>query len=332
MSWITDPYRTDFMRHAAAMAVVVGVLAPVVGVWVVLRRVAYLGDAMSHGTLAGVAGAYLAGVSVVIGALVAGVAMGLLVVVFDHRHRIGVDSAIGVAETLMFALGIILISRQDGIGVELTHYLFGQIVTTSSHELVVNVALALVALALVGLTFADLRAVTFDPAHARQVGIPVGTLQIVLVLLISITVVVSLSTVGLLMSVAMLITPAAAARLVTNRVETMTAVAVIIGVTSALGGLTASYHLATPPGPTIALATVAWFSCCAVAGGVRTRALRGCDCRSRGLSGDVGTAQRQQDPGQEHGLGEPVDHPGADGLHDTERFRADPASCWPAAG
>lgn len=271
MSWLTDPYRTDFMRNAAMMALLVGVLAPVVGVWVVLRRMAYLGDAMSHGTLAGVAGAYLAGVSITLGALVAGVAMGLLVVMFDRERRIGLDAAIGVAETFMFAVGIVLISQQDGIGVELTHYLFGQIVTTSSHDLVVNLVLTVVALGLVGLTFADLRAVAFDPGHARQVGVPVSGVRVVLIVLISITVVVSLSTVGLLMSVAMLITPAAAARLVTRRVETMTALAVLAGTTSALGGLTASYHLGTPPGPTIALGTVAWFVGCATFAASRER-------------------------------------------------------------
>lgn len=265
MSWLIDPYRADFMRHAAAMAALVGVLAPVVGVWVVLRRVAYLGDAMSHGTLAGVAAAYLAGISVTLGAMAAGILMGLLVVAFDRQRRIGLDAAIGVAETLMFSLGVILISRQDRIGVELTHYLFGQIVTTSTHDLVVNLVLTVVALGLVGLTFDDLRSVTFDPAHARQVGVPVTGLRVVLIVLISITVVVSLSTVGLLMSVAMLITPAAAARLVTSRVETMTIVAVVIGFTSALGGLTAGYHLATPPGPTIALATIVWFGACVAA-------------------------------------------------------------------
>lgn len=271
MSWLSDPYRTDFMRNAAMMALLVGVLAPVVGVWVVLRRMAYLGDAMSHGTLAGVAGAYLAGVSITLGALVAGVAMGLLVVLFDRQRRIGLDAAIGVAETFMFAIGIVLISQQDGIGVELTHYLFGQIVTTSSHELVINLVLTVVALGLVGVTFGDLRAVAFDPGHARQVGVPVNGLRVVLIVLISITVVVSLSTVGLLMSVAMLITPAAAARLVTRRVETMTALAVLVGTTSALGGLTASYHLATPPGPTIALGTVVWFAACALASTMHSR-------------------------------------------------------------
>ena len=265
MTWLTDPYRTEFMRHAAGMALLVGVLAPGVGGWVVLRRVAYLGDAMSHGTLAGVAAAYAIGVSVTIGALVAGVTMGLLVAGFDRPRRIGLGGALGVAETLLCAVGLILISRQDGVGVELTHYLFGQIVTTSTQDLVVNAALTLVALVIVGLVFDDLRLVTFDAAHARQVGVGVTATRVTLIVLISITVVISLSTVGLLMSVAMLVTPAASARLVTTRVETMTALSIAIGVTSSLGGLTASYPLATPPGPTIALVTVAWFAVCVAA-------------------------------------------------------------------
>jgi ABC-type Mn2+/Zn2+ transport system permease subunit len=265
IDWFTDPYHTEFMRRAAITALLIGVLAPTIGVWVVLRRLAYLGDAMSHGTLAGVAGAYLTGISITLGALAAGVTMGLLVAVFDRQRRLGHDSAIGVAETLMFATGIILISRNDRIGVDLTHYLLGQIVTTSTHDIIVNSALTAIALGVLAITFTDLRNVTFDPGHARQVGIPVGALRLVLIVLISITVVVSLGTVGLLMSVAMLVTPAATARLLTNRIETMTAVAVAIGVVSSLLGLTVSYHLATPPGPTIALVTVAGFAAATLA-------------------------------------------------------------------
>jgi ABC-type Mn2+/Zn2+ transport system permease subunit len=265
IDWLVDPYHSEFMRRAAITALLIGVLAPTIGVWVVLRRLAYLGDAMSHGTLAGVAGAYLTGISITLGALAAGIAMGFLVAVFDRQRRLGHDSAIGVAETLLFATGVVLISRNDRIGVDLTHYLLGQIVTTSTHDIIVNSTLTAIALSVVAVTFTDLRNVTFDAGHARQVGIPVGALRIILIVLISITVVVSLGTVGLLMSVAMLVTPAATARLLTNRIETMTAVAITIGVISSLLGLTLSYHLATPPGPTIALVTVVAFAAATLA-------------------------------------------------------------------
>ncbi len=284
IDWFTDPYTTEFMRRAGITAVLIGILAPTIGVWVVLRRLAYLGDAMSHGTLAGVAVAYLAGISITVGALAAGIAMGLLVAFFDRQRRLGHDSAIGVAETFMFATGLILISRNDSIGVDLTHLLLGQIVTTSNHELVVNSALTVLALGIVAITFSDLRNVTFDPGHAQQVGIPVGPLRLVLIGLISITVVVSLGTVGLLMSVAMLVVPAATARLVTQQVETMTAVAIAVGVLSALVGLTASYHLATPPGPTIALVTVACFVVATAATFRPARARASLDTRPTGAA------------------------------------------------
>ncbi len=264
LHWLTDPYQSDFMRNAAAVAVLIGVLAPTIGVWVVLRRLSYLGDAMSHATLAGVAGAYLLGISITLGALAAGVVMGVLVTQLERTRRIGQDAAIGVAESLLFALGIVLISRSDRIGVDLTHYLFGQIITVTHHDLVVNAALTVGALLVVAFLFDDLRAVTFDAAHARQVGIRVDAVHLALMTLISVTVVVSLDTVGLLLSIAMIVTPAAAARLVTNRARTMTLLAVGIGVSSALLGLTLAYHLSTPPGPTIALCTIAWFAVIAI--------------------------------------------------------------------
>lgn len=258
-SWLLDPYQAAFMQRALVAAILVGVLAPTVGVWVVLRRLAYLGDAMSHGTLAGVAGAYLAGISITSGALVAGLAMGWFVTAFEGRGRLGRDSIIGVAETLMFSLGVLLISQTDRIGVDISHYLFGQIVTINRSDLIIAAILTVIALITVAVTFDDLRAITFDATHAAQVGVPVTRLRLVLMALISITVVVSLDTVGLLLSVAMLVTPAAAARLITHRIETMTATAIGLGLGSCILGLTLSYHLGTPSGPTIALLAVAGF-------------------------------------------------------------------------
>lgn len=292
LRWFSDPYGSVFMRNAALVAVLVGILAPAVGVWVVLRRIAYLGDAMSHGTLGGVAAAHFAGIDIAIGALCAGLLMGLLVALLERQRRVSQDSAIGVIETLLFAAGVLLISRNDRAGVDLTHFLFGQIVTASRHDLLVNAVLTVLALVVLLTVFDDLRSITFDAAHSRQVGINVGALRMALIGLISITVVVSLDTVGLLMSVALLITPAASARLLTSRVESMTALAVAIGLSSALGGLTLSYHLATPPGPTIAVATVAWF-------GIAVAAATASSRRGRGVGRDaVGTVDDRAASGQ----------------------------------
>lgn len=257
MSWFLDPFQSEFMQHAAIVAAIVGILAPAVGVWMVLRSLAYLGDAMSHATLGGVAVAVLLGWSVTVGALAAGLLMAVLIALLSTRPRLREDAIIGVVETILFAIGVIVITK-NGTGVDLSHYLFGQITTVSDADIATNAALAVVALGILWLVRQDLLAATFDPLHAVQVGIHVTRLRYVLLVLVSVTVVVSLSTVGLLMSVAMLITPAAAARLVTDRIGTMTAVACGIGVTSALGGLVVSYHLSSPPGATIALVAAGW--------------------------------------------------------------------------
>jgi ABC-type Mn2+/Zn2+ transport system permease subunit len=260
ITWVVEPYASTFMRQAAIAALCVGVVAPVVGVWVVLQRLAYLGDALSHATLGGVAAAHLVGWPITLGALVAGVAMGLGLAGLGMRRTVGNDAAIGVLETVFFAGGIILIARSDGVGVELNHYLLGQLLTVSRAELAVNVLLTIGVVTVVIALFGDLRMAAFDPTHAAQAGLPVRLLHLTLLGLLSVTVVVCLSTVGLLLSVALLVTPATAARLLCRRLVPLTIVAVAIGVASSLGGLTLSYHLATPPGATIALiAAVVFF-------------------------------------------------------------------------
>ena len=256
--WLWDPYRHEFMRHALVAALLVGVVAPVVGVWIVLRRIAYLGDAMSHSLLAGVAGAYLIGWSITGGALLAGLAMAGLVSVLSAHPRLREDAVIGVAETALFAVGVVLVSaRTDRIGVDVSAYLLGQITTVTTGDLALNAALTAVVVVVVWWCFADLRAATFDPTHAALVGVPVRSLGHGLLGLLAVAIVVSLQTVGLLMSVAMLVNPAVTARMVTTRTQTMTAVAVAFGVGSAVGGLTLSYHLSSPPGATVALCGVA---------------------------------------------------------------------------
>jgi manganese transport system permease protein len=252
MNWLIDPFRTQFMQHALMAALMVGVLSPVLGVWVILRRLSYLGDAMSHATLGGVAIAVSAGVSATFGGIVAGVIAGSLVALMGANERLGQDAIIGVIQTAMFAIGVIIISRGDS-GLELTHYLFGQVTTVNTWELQRGAMFTAFALITLIVLFRDLQIATFDPVHARQVGVPVGPLRLILLVLLSIAIVVSLSTVGVLMSVAMLITPATTARMLTHRLVTMTLLAGVIGAVCSVAGLVISYHASTAPGATIAL-------------------------------------------------------------------------------
>jgi ABC-type Mn2+/Zn2+ transport system permease subunit len=261
MSWLIDPFASGFTQRAALTCLLIGVLAPTVGTWIVLRRLAYLGDAMSHATVGGVAIAFAVGgaSSIVIGALGAGVVMAVLLAVLSANRKVGQDAIIGVIESAMFATGVIVISRLE-TSRELTHILFGNLLAVQWADVWLNLALTVAALVVVIVLFGDLRMSTFDPAHALQVGVRVQLVQVILLVLLAVTVVVSLRTVGTLMSVAMLVTPAAAARLLTNDVRGMTMIGVVIGVATALVGFIAAYHLNASPGATIALVAAAAFA------------------------------------------------------------------------
>lgn len=246
------------MQRALLATLIIGVVAPVVGTWVVLRRMANLGDAMSHGTLAGVGAAYAAGVNILLGAVAVGVVMAALLLVFSSNRRIGQESVITVLGTAFFSIGVVLISRLDS-GVELSHFLFGRLLTVSWGDIVLNAALGGLAVAVVAALFGELRLATFDHVQAEQVGVHVEFVHAVLVVLLSIVVVVSLRAVGTIMSVTMLVTPAATARLLTRSVTRMTFVGVGIGVGVGVVGLTLAYHLDSAPGATIGLVAAAVF-------------------------------------------------------------------------
>lgn len=254
---VLAPFASGFMQRAAVAAVIVGGTVPLVGTWILLRRLSYLGDAMSHATLAGIALAFLFGMSITGGALLGGVVMALLIALLDRHPRLRQDAVIGIGESVLFAIGIIVINGNGNIGVDLSHFLLGQITTVSTADLWLDLGLAAVTVVALWALFPDLLAATFDAEHALQVGVPVGRLHVALLILLSVAIVVSLQTVGLLLSVALLVIPASTARLVTERVAPMSVIAVVLGIVASLAGLIVAYHAATPAGATIALIAAA---------------------------------------------------------------------------
>ena len=259
MHWLTDPFQSEFMVRAFIAAVIIGVVAPVVGTWVVLRRMANLGDAMSHGTLAGVGIAYAAGVNVLLGAMGAGLLMAILLLTFSSNRRLGQETVITVLGTAFFALGVVVISRLD-TGVELTHFLFGRVLTVQWGDIWLNLGLGGGTVLVVLLLFGELRLATFDHVQAEQVGVRVELVQAVLVMLLAVVVVISLRAVGTVMAVTMLVTPTATARLIARDLRTMTLLGVVFGVAEGVGGLMISYHLSSSPGATIGLVAAAVFA------------------------------------------------------------------------
>lgn len=258
--WFLDPFQSDFTQRAGMVCILVGILAPVVGTWVSLRKLAYMGDAMSHSLLGGIALAFawFGSSAVLPGALVAGIFMALIIHYLSQNRRIALDSVIAVVGSGMFALGILILGKVDTT-VSLTHFLFGQLLTVTSADVVITFVLTLACIAFIWFRFDDLKFATFDRDHATQIGIRVQRLDLAMLLLLAISVVVCLSTVGTVLTVSLLITPSATARLFYNKVATITAAGVLIGVSEVLLGFVVSYHANIAPGPTITLVTTVIF-------------------------------------------------------------------------
>lgn len=260
IAWFIEPFRSDFAQRAAIVCLMVGLLSPVVGTWVSLRRLAYMGDAMSHSLLGGVAlgFAWFGTAAVLPGALVAGVSMALLIHWLSQNRRVGHDSVIAVVGSGMFAAGVLVLGRVD-TSVSLSHFLFGQLLTVGTGDTVITAVLTVAGLAFVWWRFGDLRIATFDRDHATQVGVRVQRLDASMLVLLAVCVVVCLSTVGTALTVSLLITPSAVARLFHDRIDRITRTAVLVALGAIFLGFIVSYHADLPPGPTITLVTTATF-------------------------------------------------------------------------
>jgi manganese/iron transport system permease protein len=260
MNWLLDPFQSDFSQRAGLICIMVGILAPTVGTWISLRRLAYMGDAMSHSVLGGVALGFgwFGSQAVLPGALVAGIFMAIVIHLLSQNRRVGHDSVIAVVGSGMFAFGVLALSKVDTT-VSITHFLFGQLLTVNAADLWTTLVLTVLALGFVWYRFDDLKFATFDRDHATQIGIRVQRLDMAMLVLLAICVVVCLNTVGIALTVSLLITPTATARLFFNNVSTISKGAIAIGLVEVLGGFIVAYHLNLAPGPTITLGATAVF-------------------------------------------------------------------------
>lgn len=250
---ILEPLAFPFFVRALAAATIVGLVCAVVGSYMVLRGLAFMGDALSHAAFPGVVAAYLLQGPFYVGAAVAAVGTALAIGWVSRRGRLRGDTAIGVLFAGMFALGIFLFSRIPNYVGDLFGFLFGEVLGISDADLVALVGLAIVVLALVVVFWKELLYSTFDPLGAAAAGLPVGRLEYLFLALIALTIVVSLQAVGIILVVAMLITPAATGQLLATSFARLVAIAVVIGVASPAVGLYLSYWLDAAAGATIVL-------------------------------------------------------------------------------
>jgi zinc transport system permease protein len=269
---MTDLLTVDFMQRALVAALLVGTVAPMVGIFLVQRRLSLIGDGMGHVALAGVAIGLVTGTAPVLTALVAALVAAVVIELLRTRGRTNGDVALAVIFYGGIAGGVVIISKSpDGTPANLMKYLFGSILTTQRTDLYVFAGLAL----LIAVTTWALRprlfAVANDEEYARAVGIPVVPLNIVLAVLTATTVVVAMRVVGLLLISALMIVPNAAGQLVARSFSSGLRWAIGFGLVSSVGGVALSYPLNTPSGGTIVLLSVGLFVVAAVVAGVRAR-------------------------------------------------------------
>jgi len=261
VDFVTDLLNPDlaFLPKALLIAVMSSVVCGVVGTYVVLRGMAFIGDAVAHAVFPGLAVAFVVSGNLIIGGTIAGVLTAVLVAVFSQNRRLKEDSIIGVFFVAAFALGIVVISQAPGYAGSLQQFLFGSITGIPDEDLLVVAATGVVILAVVFFLHKEFVAITLDREMARAMGLRVFWLDIALYVLVTLAVVISVQTIGNILVLALLITPAATARLLTDRLGVMMAIAPLVGGVSALVGLYVSWSWDLPVGGTIVLVLTAAF-------------------------------------------------------------------------
>jgi manganese/iron transport system permease protein len=279
LQFLLEPLSYPFMVRGLAAAVMVGVVCALVGSYVVLRGMAFFGDALAHAILPGVAVGYLvsggAQTTLFWWALGAAVLTSVGIGAVSKGAQLKEDTAIGIVFAGMFALGIALISTMRSYTVDLVHFLFGNVLGVTSADLALTAVWSLLVILAIIAFFKEFLVISFDPVLAETLRLPSNALRYLLLILIAVAIVVSLQTVGVALMLAMLVTPAATAYLLTRRLPSMMALAAAIGATSGVIGLYLSYYISIASGPAIVLVCTAFFLLAAlVAPGRRLRSPR----------------------------------------------------------
>ena len=250
-----------FMRHALAVVVVVGVTSSVLSCLLVVRRQALMGDAISHSVLLGVVLGWMLGrhAGIFWGALASGILSGIAITYVERNSRVKLDAAMGVFFTFAFALGLAIISMVRPTGIDLFHVLFGNVLGVGREELALTALCGVLVLGTLCIFYRGFHLWSFDEQMARAAGVPTGLLHYLFTALLSATIVASLQAVGLILVIAMLVTPGATAYLLTNRLGSMMAVAAGLGLLASVGGLYASYYLDVASGPAMVIVVSVFF-------------------------------------------------------------------------
>jgi manganese/iron transport system permease protein len=257
--FITDPLAFRFIQYGLVAAVLVGVVCAVMGTFVVLKGLAFIGDALSHAAFPGLVIAYMLGAPIYIGGAISAIVTSLGIGVVSRRGRLRFDTSVGVLFAGTFAFGVLLFSTIKGYVQDLLSLLLGNVLSIGFADVVQVAVLGAIILGIVLAIRKELLFATFDPAGAAASGLPVAGLEYLLLVLLGVTIVVSIQAVGIILVVAMLVTPAATAQLVVVRFNQMMAFAAILAAVSAVIGLYLSFYVNVASGASIVLVETLWF-------------------------------------------------------------------------
>ncbi|WP_339251107.1 metal ABC transporter permease [Sporosarcina sp. FSL W8-0480] len=258
MEFLHDLQTYAFLQKALITSIMVGIICGVIGSFIILRGMALMGDAISHAVLPGVAISYMLGINYFYGAVFTGILTAFGIGAITQNSRIKSDSSIGLVFSAFFALGIILITRV-GSATDLTQILFGNVLAVRTSDMWLTLAIGSLIILVVILFYKELLVSSFDETMAAAYGLRVRFIHYSIMFLLTLVTVASLQTVGVILVVSMLITPASTAYLLTNRLSVMVLLAAFFGALSAVIGLYFSFEYNMPSGPVIALATTALF-------------------------------------------------------------------------
>jgi manganese/iron transport system permease protein len=267
---LAGPFQYDFMLRALIVSVLVGIMCPMIGAYVVVRGLGFMGDGLAHGVLPGVAAAVLigaiAGVGAIerdlhffLGALPAALVMAVLSGYLIRRVGVSEDTSVGILFAGMFALGLVMLTAARGLPVKLDDILLGNVLGVSQEEMLVTLGLAAVVLLTMFFIHKELVFSNFDPLGASVIGLPTEKLEYILLGLLAVVVVLALQAVGIVLVISMLITPAATASLLTRSFPAAMVGGAIFGSAAAISGLYISFHFNLPSGPLMALMATTFF-------------------------------------------------------------------------
>jgi manganese/iron transport system permease protein len=259
MHYLTDPLQFEFMQRALIAIALTGVVSGVLGSYVVLRGLAFIGDALTHAVFPGIVIAVAMGRSILLGALVVGLATAAGIATISRGRRISEDTAIGILFAAMFALGVVLVSTLATYQKDVAGLLFGNILSVGREDLYLALATTVVAVAATLLLNKEFALIGFDREMAQAMRYPVFVLDLLLLGLITLAIVVSLQSIGNILVLAMLVTPAATARLLTDRLVTMQVLSAGLGVAAGVIGLYVSFWWNVASGGAVVLTTTAIF-------------------------------------------------------------------------